>query len=60
MKVDYPEEQKAALAANAMAKKMFAQADNASNLQVLFEAIVNHRADESHVKQQETLIATFT
>jgi hypothetical protein len=56
--VEYPDGHKAALAANAIAENMFAQTDMEGNRHVLFEVIIDHRADGSELKQQDAFITT--
>ena len=56
--VELPDGHKAALAANAIAENLFAQADGDGNRHVLFEEIVAHRTNGKELKQQEAFITT--
>jgi hypothetical protein len=56
--VEYPDGHKASLAANAIAENMFAQVDDEGNRHVLFEEIIDHRADGSEIKQQDAFTTT--
>jgi hypothetical protein len=57
-KVEYPDEHKASLAANAIAENMFAQVDDEGNRHVLFEEIIDHRTNGTEVKQQDAFLTT--
>ena len=54
--VKYADRHKASMAANAIAKNMFAQVDEDGNMHVLFDEITDHRSDESAVKQADAFI----
>ena len=48
------------LAANNIAKNLFAQIDNDGNHQVLMDKIIGHRSNEHAMKQQDAFIVTKT
>jgi hypothetical protein len=56
--VEHEDGHKASLAANAIAENMFAQVDNAGNRRVLFDETVDHRTDETEIKQQDACLTT--
>jgi hypothetical protein len=56
--VEYPDGNKASLAANAIAENMFAQVNNEGNQHVLFEATMDHWTEGSEVQQQDAFITT--
>jgi hypothetical protein len=51
-KVEYPDEHKASLAANAIAENMFAQVHDEGSRHVLLKEIIDHQTDGTEVKQQ--------
>ena len=57
-KVEYLDGEWTSLAANNIAKNLFAQIDDEDNRQVLMDEIIGHRSDKHAVKQQDTFITT--
>ena len=58
--VQYLDREKASLAANNIAKNLFAQIDGDGNRQVLMDEIIGHRSNEHAVKQQDAFIIIKT
>jgi hypothetical protein len=54
--VEYPNGQKASLAANVIAENLFAQVNNEGNRHVLFGEIIDHQTDGTEVKQQDAFL----
>ena len=56
--VEYSDGHKASLIANTIAENMFAQVDDEGNRHVIFDDIVDHRADGTEVKHQDAFITS--
>ena len=58
--VEYQDGMKASLAANYIAKNLFAQVDQEGNRHVLLEEIIDYRVNGHEVKLQDAFITTGT
>ena len=56
--VEYLDGRTASMSANAIASNMFAQVDDHGNSLILFDSIIDHRADGTEVKPDDAFITT--
>jgi hypothetical protein len=56
--VEYQDDYKSAMAANAIAQNLFAQVDAEGNCQLRFDEIIDHRTNGKEVKQQDAFLTT--